>query len=363
MLLELSNIDKSFAQSPVLKKLSLSVDSGEIVVLLGPSGCGKTTLLRIIAGLEQADNGRILYQQQDLTQIPVHQRNFGFVFQDYALFPHKNVVENVAFGLRMKNWSKPQIEQRVQQVLQLVRLSGYEQRPIHELSGGEQQRVALARALAPAPRVLLLDEPLGALDRALREQLMLELRRILKEAGDVVGELKGITAVYVTHDQAEAFAIADRVVVMNHGEIEQQGSPRALYRQPQTAYVARFLGMENLFAGKVVATDPPIVATQLGEWQCAHPEQAVVIDEEVTILVRPEAGMVLNGKSNMPNVINGRIQDISFRGRYQIATIEVNGETVRLEFETAVKLPPPNTNVTITLNPSAMHLLSESQVK
>ena len=357
MLLELNDIEKSFAQSPVLKKVSLSVGAGEIVVLLGPSGCGKTTLLRIIAGLEQADNGRIQYQQQDLTQIPVHQRNFGFVFQDYALFPHKNVYENVAFGLRMKKWSKPQIEERVQQVLRLVRLSGYDQRPIHELSGGEQQRVALARALAPAPRVLLLDEPLGALDRALREQLMLELRRILKEAGNVVGELEGITAVYVTHDQAEAFAIADRVVVMNHGQIEQQGSPRALYRHPQTAYVARFLGMENLFAGQVVATSPIIVSTQMGEWQCGDDQQPVIIDEEVTILVRPEAGKVLSSETNIPNVINGRMQEISFRGRYQIATIEVKGETIRLEFETAVTLPPPTTNVTIALNPSAMSLL------
>ena len=219
-MLILDGITKQFDDQPVLRGISLEIAVGEVVVLLGPSGCGKTTLLRIIAGLEQPDNGRIYLHDSDLTQIPVHQRGFGMVFQDYALFPHKNVFDNAAFGLKMLGWERPSIDERVQQVLSLVDLAGFDQRPIHELSGGEQQRVALARSLAPAPRLLLLDEPLGALDRALRERLMLDLRAILKQAGGVVGRPEGITAVYVTPDQAEAFAIADRVVVMNNGRVD-----------------------------------------------------------------------------------------------------------------------------------------------
>ncbi len=358
MLLNLENIEKSFVQKRVLNDVSLAIEAGEIVVLLGPSGCGKTTLLRIIAGLEFADNGRIQYRGQDLTQIPVHQRNFGFVFQDYALFPHKNVHDNVAFGLRMKNWDKDQIEQRVQQVLQLVRLTGYDHRPIHELSGGEQQRVALARSLAPAPKLLLLDEPLGALDRALREQLMVELRQILKEAGDVVGELAGITAVYVTHDQAEAFAIADRVVVMNHGQIEQQGPPTELYRNPQSPYVARFLGMENLFTAKVDSPNPLTVTTKLGHLSLLQQDETLTLAEEMTILVRPEAATIITDEGAQQNVVTGTVQDISFRGRYQIATIQIDGEQLKLEFETAVSLPAPTQPITIALKPHAIHLLN-----
>ncbi len=358
MLLELQNIEKSFAQKRVLNGVSLDLASGEIVVLLGPSGCGKTTLLRIIAGLEVADNGRIQYQQQALSQIPVHQRNFGFVFQDYALFPHKNVAENVAFALRMRNWDKTKIAERVQQLLQLVRLEGYDDRPIHELSGGEQQRVALARSLAPAPKLLLLDEPLGALDRALREQLMLQLRRILKEAGDVLGEEGGITAVYVTHDQAEAFAIADRVIVMNQGEIEQQGTPATLYKYPQTPFVARFLGMENLLAGKILSTDPLIVTTKLGNLHLPNAQNiALQTQKEVTILLRPEAGQIVAEGMDGENVLNGRMQAISFRGRYQIATIVVHDLILKLEFETAVTLPPPPASISLRLNPNALHLL------
>ncbi|MEJ2749488.1 MAG: ABC transporter ATP-binding protein, partial [Anaerolineae bacterium] len=186
-MLSLESIEKAFDDQPVLRGISLEIAVGEVVVLLGPSGCGKTTLLRIIAGLEQPDNGRILLHNADLTPIPVHERGFGMVFQDYALFPHKNVFDNAAFGLKMLGWERPSITERVRQVLSLVDLAGFEERQIHELSGGEQQRVALARSLAPAPRLLLLDEPLGALDRALRERLMLDLRAILKQAGGVVG--------------------------------------------------------------------------------------------------------------------------------------------------------------------------------
>ncbi len=357
LLLNVEHIEKSFEGEPVLRDVSLDLHAGEILALLGPSGCGKTTLLRIIAGLAMADNGRIQYQNQDLVQIPVHQRNFGFVFQDYALFPHKNVHDNVAFGLKMQRWSNERSEQRIQQVLQLVGLVGYENRPIHELSGGEQQRVALARSLAPAPQLLLLDEPLGALDRALRENLMLELRRILKEAGDVLQRPEGITAVYVTHDQAEAFAIADRIVVMNKGRIQQIGVPLELYHQPRTPFVARFLGMPNILTGKVRTLNPLVVETKIGDLQLNEQETQVAEGDSVALLIRPEAGRLIGNVQDEVNVVNGRIQTISFRGRYQIATIVVGAVALKLEFETAVTLPTPPAPITLHLIPGNLQLL------
>ena len=251
MLLEVSHVSKSYPGLPVLEEASFSVAAGEIVCLLGPSGCGKTTLLRIIAGLEVPDTGQVIFDGRDLADVPVHQRNFGFMFQDYALFPHKDVSANVAFGPRMQGLLPAEIASRVAEGLALVGLDGYDGRRVIELSGGEQQRVALARSLAARPRLLLLDEPLGALDRALREQLMNDLRAILKRLG--------LTAVYVTHDQEEAFAIADRVLIMRArpesgqgGWIEQDDRPDRVYRYPATPYVARFLGFQNLVEGQGV---------------------------------------------------------------------------------------------------------------
>ena len=349
-MLALHNIHKSFDDKPVLRGVSLTIAVGEVVVLLGPSGCGKTTLLRIMAGLETAVAGDLLLDGQDLTRLPVHKRNFGFVFQDYALFPHKNVRQNVAFGLRMQNWSAEQIDDRVTQMLDLVGLSGFGERPIYELSGGEQQRVALARSLAPAPRLLLLDEPLGALDRALRERLMVDLRTILKQVGTVLGQPEGITAVYVTHDQAEAFAIADRVVVMNAGQIEQEGRPTDLYRQPRTPFVARFLGMENIIDGQITALNPPIAQTTLGLLQLnAIPD--LQLNQTITVLIRPEAAQL--GEDGV-NIVNGRLQTISFRGRYQQAIVQVGETALKLEFDTAVALPDLGTNITFTLDPATI---------
>ncbi|MFQ5419151.1 MAG: ABC transporter ATP-binding protein, partial [Anaerolineae bacterium] len=288
------------------------------------------------------------------------QRRFGMVFQDYALFPHKNVVDNVAFGLKMQNWPQGKIGERTAQILEVVGLSGFGNRPIYELSGGEQQRVALARSLAPSPRLLLLDEPLGALDRALRERLMGELRTILQRAGELSAADGGITAVYVTHDQAEAFAIADRVVVMRDGRVEQQGPPPDLFRCPATPFVARFLGMTNVFPGTVVASSPLMVRTAVGDLQVVG-ELNKGEAGEISLLIRPEAGKLSVSAASV-NVCHGRLQAVSFRGRYQIATIRLHQHqspaiTLQLEWDTAVSLPAVGEDIIFSLAPDAMQLL------
>ncbi|MCB8979908.1 MAG: ABC transporter ATP-binding protein [Ardenticatenaceae bacterium] len=357
MLLECADIKKAYGDKTVLHDIDLALAAGEIGVLLGPSGCGKTTLLRIIAGLTAPDNGRIHLNDQDITHQPVYQRGLGMVFQEYALFPHKNVLQNVAFGLRMLHWNQADIDQRVEQVLALVGLAGFGPRPVHELSGGEQQRVALARSLAPAPRLILLDEPLGALDRALRERLMLDLRQILKNAGSMLGRPEGMTAVYVTHDQAEAFAIADKIAVMNNGRIEQIGSPQTVYRQPVTAFVARFLGMENIFEAQLVTENPPTV--EIGDWRLEMAPLTIdhsqlTINHSSPVLIRPEAAELVMAETEAVNVVNGRLTQHSFRGRYQLITIETSHHpplTLKFELETAVTLPPIGHTIQLAIDP------------
>ncbi len=245
-MLTLNHITRAFDRHPVLSGIDLDIGNGEIVCLLGPSGCGKTTLLRIVAGLETADGGDVLLEGKSILNQPVHTRDFGLMFQDFALFPHLNVLQNVEFGLRMKHSEGKQA--RAREVLELVGLSGFEGRDVAQLSGGERQRVALARSLAPNPRLLMLDEPLGSLDAALRERLVIDLREIIKRVG--------LTALYVTHDQHEAFAIADRIALMNAGQIEQIGTPEQVYRRPETTFVARFLGLNNVVPADTFGLKP-----------------------------------------------------------------------------------------------------------
>ena len=223
-----------------LHDISLKLESGEILCLLGPSGCGKTTLLRIIAGLEMDYRGRVAFNDADLRTIPVHQRGFGFMFQDYALFPHMVVADNVGYGLRPQKFSRVKSRAIVTALLERLGLSGMEMRDVASLSGGQKQRVALARSLAPKPKLLMLDEPLGSLDAQLRDQLALELRRVIKA--------EGLSAIYVTHDQREAYAVADRIAIMNIGSIQQVDTPRSLYEQPSNTFVASFLGLRNVFS-------------------------------------------------------------------------------------------------------------------
>jgi len=354
-LLTVAGIHKSFGETPVLHDVSFAVERGEIVCLLGPSGCGKTTLLRIVAGLESADAGRLLFDGQDLAQVPVHRRGFGLMFQDFALFPHRNVHDNVAFGLRMLGWDQHAIEDRVAEMLDLVDLAGYDERQIHELSGGQQQRVALARSLAPSPALLMLDEPLGSLDRTLREELMGELRRILKRIG--------VTALYVTHDQQEAFAIADRVIILNAGRIEQVGEPLDVYRHPASRFVAHFLGMQNLLSGQVMSRPPaPAVATSLGLLTCHGCRAGIGVGDAVTVLLRPDAASLTSASDleDGENVIHGQLQRCSFRGS-QVKIQVGHGIDTTLVFElpgaAADDLPPLDQPLHLRLDPDGISLL------
>jgi ABC-type Fe3+/spermidine/putrescine transport system ATPase subunit len=242
--LEIKGASKAFGGVPAVRDVSLRVEPGELVCLLGPSGCGKSTLLRLIAGLETLDTGTVLFDGVRLDATAPHQRGFGLMFQDLALFPHMDVRSNVGFGLRMQRQASDAVGRRVDELLELVGLAGYGSRKVHELSGGERQRVALARSLAPEPKLLMLDEPLGSLDRVLRESLQTQVRSILKDVG--------VTAIYVTHDKDEAFAIADSIVFMNDGLVVQAGTPEALFRAPANELLARSLGMRNILPGNLV---------------------------------------------------------------------------------------------------------------
>ncbi len=345
--LSLTNIHKSFGAACALCGVSFEVAEGEIVALLGPSGCGKSTLLAITAGLEQPDRGEVLWNGQSLRATPPHRRGFGLMFQDYLLFPHKDVGANVAFGLEMAKWPRPKIEARLAQVLELVGLPGYAQRDVSTLSGGEQQRVALARALAPAPRLLMLDEPLGALDRTLRERLLAEL-------GEILRAMK-LTALYVTHDQEEAFALADRVVVMNLGRVAQIGAPQELYRRPASAFVARFLGMGNILEG---ALQGGTLQTELGAFEFGELAgwSAERKDCMLPVLVRPD-GMRLDGSGSrsLEGIVRGR----TFRGSLCRVEVEISGRALTFEFPSATPVPGPGEPIGLSFNPNeAIQLLA-----
>jgi len=349
--LEVRRISKSFENISVLQGVSFSVDEGEVVFLLGPSGCGKTTLLRIVAGLERPDEGKVLFAGRDLAAIPVHRRGFGLMFQDYVLFPHKDVEANVAFGLRMQGLAQPEIRERVAEVLELVSLQGYEGRQVFQLSGGEQQRVALARSLAPRPSLLMLDEPLGSLDRTLREGLMGELRAILKRVG--------VTTLYVTHDQEEAFALADRVLIMQEGRIVQEGTPQEAYRLPANEFVARFLGLGNLLPGRVTAlADLLEITTPLGPLTL-DPEQgpAVRVGDEITVVIRPEAATLVSAgqEEAEPNLICGTLQDRSFRGgSVRLRTLHAGDVQMEFEMAAVAELPPLDATLCLSLDKEAI---------
>ena len=368
--LEIVGVSKRFGGLRVLSDVSFGVQRGEIVCVLGPSGCGKTTLLRIVAGLEAPDSGQVLCDGQDIRHVPPHERGFGLMFQDFALFPHKNVFDNVAFGLRMRQrWrvcaqpSRPagsaqpalNVAQRVEEMLELVGLRGFERRSVHQLSGGEAQRVALARSLAPRPRLLMLDEPLGSLDRAMREKLMNELRDILTRVQ--------VTTLYVTHDQAEAFAVADRAVIMNAGRVEQIGPPEAIYRRPASRFVAHFLGMTNLGRGQGVSP-----AQGLSEWGPLSADTgALAAQAQVHVLILPEAATLEDVNSpaqagtghGQPSVLVGRLLSYSFRGgQYQVQVQPERGPRLTLRLAAVGGLPgQPGDQVRVSVQMGGVVLL------
>lgn len=307
-MLEVQNLTKDYENKPLLKGVIFEVDKGELVCLLGSSGSGKSTILRIIAGLEEPKSGAVLWQGQDLREVPTHKRGFGLMFQDYALFPHKTVAQNIAFGLQMQGLKEEDIAEQVQAGLESIRMQSFADRPITELSGGEQQRVALARALAPSPNLLMLDEPLGALDHTLRTQLIQELRAILHQSQ--------IPVIYVTHDREEAFGLADRLVILHDGVILQQGTPQELFEQPATPWVAEFLGLGNLVRGVVSQTEPLIVKTGFGELTVDIQSHPFTSGEECQILLRPEDALFGAPLSTQENHFECVVRDSLFMGEY-----------------------------------------------
>ena len=348
-LLEVSDIKKDYDDIFTLDEINLRLDSGNILCLLGPSGCGKTSLLRIIAGLEKTDSGTVLFDGRDLTRIPPHRRGFGMMFQDFSLFPHKNVFDNVAFALQLKKESRKSITRRVKELLRLVGLEGFEMRDVNRLSGGESQRVALARSLASQPRLLMLDEPLGSLDRVLRERLMADLYRIIKQVG--------VTTLYVTHDHAEAFTVADVVAVMNNGRVAQVDQPETLYRHPANEYVARFLGFRNLVEG--VVADSKSINSVLGRL-CPQKIQ-VSPGTRVTVLIRPEGARIIDaGQALDPKetIILGTVKERLFKGGHVNLTVQTEPGFL-LNFDFTLDILPPSTgqSIRLVLGPSGMVLI------
>jgi putative spermidine/putrescine transport system ATP-binding protein len=277
----LRDLTKLFGNTRAVDRLSLTIEPGSIVALLGPSGCGKTTTLRLIAGLLQPEAGEIFLDDRPITRVPVHRRNVGMLFQNYALFPHMSVAQNLAFGLEMRNMRRGETATRVAAALQLVQLAGYDDRMPSQLSGGQQQRVALARALVVQPAVLLLDEPLGALDKSLRQSMQLELRQLQRRLG--------ITTVMVTHDQDEALTMADRIAIMRDGRIEQVGSPSEVYQRPVSRFIASFLGAANFFRGTIVAADHGRVRVAVPGGLALSVFSTRKLGDTVTVALRPEA--------------------------------------------------------------------------
>jgi thiamine transport system ATP-binding protein len=338
-MLEIEGLTVRYDQTMALDAVDLTVADHEVVCVLGPSGCGKSTLLRATAGLERPEHGRVIWDGDDLTRLPPHRRRFGLMFQDHALFPHRDVLGNVAFGLRMQRVGHEAVDAGARAALARVGLAGFEHRRVRELSGGEQQRVALARALAPEPRLLMLDEPLGSLDRELRERLVGELRSLFVTLG--------VTALFVTHDQDEAFGLADRIVIMRAGEIEQIGTPEAVWRRPATEFAARFLGFSNVMDATV---DGAGIRSAWGVLPrlAATPEPGAG-PRRVRLAARPDA-LRLDGNG----AVRGRVTATTFRRDHFLVQVETEHGTL----EVAATTPPtPGANVGLTLDPDAAVLL------
>ena len=309
-IIELKGVSKTYGDNTILDNLTLNIKKNEFLTLLGPSGCGKTTTLKIIAGFEEADTGEVLFDGKDISSLPPYKRQVNTVFQKYALFPHMNVYENIAFGLKIKKKAKNEIDTKVKEMLKLVALEGFEKRKIDSLSGGQQQRVAIARALINEPEVLLLDEPLGALDLKLRKEMQIELKRIQQRLG--------ITFIFVTHDQEEALTMSDTIIVMNKGKIQQMGSPEDIYNEPSNAFVADFIGESNILDGIMLEDFKVKFCNTI--FKCV--DKGFDKEELIDVVIRPEDIKIVDADKGM---LKGVVKSVIFKGvHYEIEVEEGN---------------------------------------
>ena len=338
-LIELKGVSKSFDDTAALKNINLYIRKREFVTLLGPSGCGKTTMLRIIGGFQYADEGEVLFEGKNIAGVPPYKRRINTVFQKYALFTHLNVYDNIAFGLKLKKLPKDEIDRRVKRMLSLVKMTGYEKRSVDQLSGGQQQRIAIARALVNEPEVLLLDEPLGALDLKLRREMQLELKSMQQQLG--------ITFIYVTHDQEEALTMSDTVVVMNHGCIQQIGDPKRIYDEPKNAFVADFIGESNIIPGVMVRDE---LVNMLGQdFPCV--DEGFALNEPVDVVVRPEDVMVVGEDVGQ---MCGEVASVLFKGVHYEMMIRTEQYIFKVHSTT---MQPVGTRVGLTIVPFNIHIM------
>ena len=342
-LIDLVGITKSYGEKVIIDDMNLYMNENRFLTLLGPSGCGKTTTLRIIGGFETPDKGRVIFDGKDITNVPPNERNLNTVFQKYALFTHMNIEENIAFGLKIKNKSKSYIKDKVKYALKLVNLDGFEKRMPDSLSGGQQQRIAIARAIVNEPKVLLLDEPLGALDLKMRQEMQYELIRLKNELG--------ITFIYVTHDQEEALTMSDTIVVMNKGYIQQIGTPEDIYNEPQNAFVADFIGESNIIAATMI--EDRVVDIFGTKFQCV--DEGFGKNKPVDVVVRPE-DIVLTIPDK--GIIKGRVTSAIFKGVHYEMEVEAGG------FEWLVQstvLHEPGKEVGIWIDPFNIQIMNKPE--
>lgn len=342
-IVELKNVCVSFDGEQVLSGLDLAIQNREFITLLGPSGCGKTTTLRLIAGFLEPDSGEILFENEKINGVPAYKRQVNTIFQRYALFPHLNMYENVAFGLRVKKVKESEIKEKVAEMLKLVNLSGFEKRHIDTLSGGQQQRVAIARAIANHPKVLLLDEPLAALDLKLRKDMQKELRRIQRQLG--------ITFIFVTHDQEEALTMSDRVVVMDSGKIQQVGTPQDIYNEPKNAFVADFIGESNIIDG--IMLRDCYVEFSGHKFDCL--DKGFDENEAVDVVVRPEDVDIVAPDNGM---LTGTVTSIAFLGVHYEIIVDIGGFKWMIQTTDAVGV---GDRVGLYIEPDAIHIMKKSE--
>ncbi len=342
-IIELKNITKSFDGECVLENLCLDIYDKQFITLLGPSGCGKTTTLRIIGGFEQQDSGDVFFEGEKINDIPPHKRNVNTVFQKYALFPHLNVYENIAFALKLQKLSNAEISKKVKEMLELVALKGFERKNVNLLSGGQQQRVAIARALISKPRVLLLDEPLGALDLKLRKDMQNELKKIQEQTG--------ITFIYVTHDQEEALSMSDVVVVMSEGKIQQIGSPTDIYNEPENAFVADFIGESNIVDG-IMNSDFKVTFSG-HTFDCV--DKGFSENEAVDVVVRPEDVDVVDVEKGM---LSGVVTSVTFKGVHYEIIVDIGGFKWMIQTTDFVGV---DEKIGLYIEPDAIHIMKKSE--